>query len=234
MGFLSGTRLKLGSRFKRSSLASAARRSTDSTSRAFLQTEKCLLSKWLPSLVRVVGTHPFPLDELFAMAGAFEYHRPELVVDIGTHLGKSARVWHEVAKWLGEPCQIHTVDLFDPNHPEFPGKLLGQFISGLPVAQHLGDGHTVAREILLASPGKRVLLFLDGDHAYETVLRELQLATLLRPGASCILVHDTFYQPGASYNHGPYLAIEEYRKTFPFRQVVHLQLGLPGLSYLQV
>jgi cephalosporin hydroxylase len=168
------------------------------------------------------------------MAGAFEYHRPELVVDIGTHLGKSARVWHDVAKWLGEPCQIHTVDLFDPNHPEFPGKLLGQFIRGLPVTQHLGDGHAVARKILLESPNKKALLFLDGDHAYETVLQELQLATLLRPGGSCILVHDTFFQPGSSYNHGPYLAIEEYRKTFAFRQVVHLQLGLPGLSYLQV
>ncbi len=234
MGFFSRARGKLGFLFKPVPIASPAPRSPDSTPPTFLETEKWLLSKWLPNLVRVVGTHPFPLDELLAMVGVFEYHRPELVVDIGTHLGKSARVWHEVAEWLGEPCQIHTVDLFDPNHPEFPGELLGQFIRGLPVTQHLGDGCTVARELILANPGKRVLLFLDGDHAYESVLRELQLATLLRPGGSCILVHDTFYQPGSSYNHGPYLAIEEYRKTFPFRQVMHLQLGLPGLSYLQV
>jgi cephalosporin hydroxylase len=234
MGFFSRTTLKLGSRFRRASIAPVVRRSADSPAPPFLETEKWVLSRWLPSLVRVVGTHPFPLDELLTMAGAFEYHRPELVVDIGTHLGKSARVWYEVAKWLGEPCQIHTIDLFDPNHSEFPGKLLGQFIRGLPVTQHLGDGYAVAEDLILANRGKRVLLFLDGDHAYEIVLRELQLATLLRPGASCILVHDTFYQPDASYNHGPYLAIEEFRKAFPFRQVVHLQLGLPGLSYLQV
>jgi cephalosporin hydroxylase len=234
MGFFSRTTLRLGSRIRQASIAPVTRRAADSPAPPFLETEKWALSRWLPSLVRVVGTHPFPLDELLTMAGAFEYHRPELVVDIGTHLGKSARLWYEVARWLGEPCQIHTIDLFDPKHSEFPGVQLGEFIRGLPVVQHLGDGYTVAREIFLASPGKRALLFLDGDHAYETVLRELQLATLLRPGASCILVHDTFYQPGSSYNHGPYLAIEEYRKTFSFRQVVHLQLGLPGLSYLQV
>lgn len=234
MTLLDSIRSKLRFAFKQIAIAPPARRSADpGRSPSLLETDKWLLSKWLPTLVRVVGTHPFSFDELLVMVAAFEYHRPEVVIDVGTHLGKSARVWHEVAKWLGEPCQIHTIELFDPKHPEFPGQQLGEFIRGLPVIQHLGDGYTVARDLILANRSKRVLLFLDGDHAFETVLRELHLASLL-PGASAILVHDTFYQPGAPYNHGPYLAIEEFRKTFPFRQVVHLQLGLPGLSYLQI
>jgi predicted O-methyltransferase YrrM len=73
-------------------------------------------------------------------------------------------------------------------------------------------------------------LFIDGDHAYETVRRELALLDLLRPGAA--LLHDTFYQPGSTYNHGPWLAIQDYLKDQPAFQVVALQTGLPGMTYI--
>lgn len=98
--------------------------------------------------------------------------------------------------------------------------------------QHIGDGYDCASELICARPEAEHLLFLDGDHAYESVLKELHLAAMFRSG--CLLVHDTFYQPSSSYNHGPYLAIEDFRKEFPFSQVLHLATGLPGMSYLRV
>jgi len=81
------------------------------------------------------------------------------------------------------------------------------------------------------SPGN-FLLFLDSDHGYDNVLRELNLAKIIKNG--CLLVHDTFYQPSSDYNHSPYLAIQEFSKEFTFKQVIHLQTGLPGMSYLRL
>jgi len=108
---------------------------------------------------------------------------------------------------------------------------LGQYIRGLPVKQHIGDGYTCARNIInAASSSTSFLLFLDGDHSYESVRRELQLGQMIEKG--CLLVHDTFYQPGSTYNHGPYLAIQDSLPNLPVKQVIHLQTGLPGMSYL--
>jgi hypothetical protein len=56
------------------------------------------------------------------------------------------------------------------------------------------------------------------------------LAESIKTG--CLLVHDTFYQPGSDYNHGPYLAIQDFLKEHTFKQVIYLETGLPGMSYL--
>ena len=218
-------------------MLSAPSRTTDKTQTQIgsdrpklLEVNKWSTSKYLLKLVQVVGVGPYPLDELMLMAAAFEYHRPEIVIDIGTHVGKSARIWFELSKQLQIPVKIHTIDLCDPSHVEYPGRHLGHYIRGLPVEQHIGDGATVARSIIVASPMACFVLFLDGDHSYETVRRELQLCQIIKRG--CVLVHDTFYQPGSKYNHGPYLAIQDSLSNLPVKQVVHLQTGLPGMSYL--
>jgi predicted O-methyltransferase YrrM len=198
-----------------------------------LEVNKWATSKYLPKLVRIVGHSPYPLDELMLMAAAFEYHRPEIVIDIGTHIGKSARIWFELAKRLKIQATIHTIDLYDPSHVEYPGHRLGTYIRGLPVRQHIGDGYACACDIIsAASPAACFLIFLDGDHSYETVQRELHLGQMIKRG--CLLVHDTFYQPGSPYNHGPYLAIQDSLPNLPVKQVIHLQTGLPGMSYFGV
>ena len=203
-----------------------------STRPSLLEVNKWSTSEYVSKLVRVVGHKPFPLDELMLMAAAFEYHRPEIVIDIGTHVGKSARIWFELSKELQIASAIHTIELNEPSHVEYPGRHLGHYIRGLPVEQHIGDGATVAGSIIGASPMACFLLFLDGDHSYETVRRELQVCQTIKRG--CVLVHDTFYQPSSNYNHGPYLAIQNSLSTLPVKQVVHLQTGLPGMSYLSL
>ncbi|HUJ79569.1 MAG TPA: class I SAM-dependent methyltransferase [Nitrospiria bacterium] len=195
-----------------------------------LEVDKWAMSETVLKLIRIVGTHPYPLDELLLMAAAFAYHRPEVVIDIGTHVGKSARIWHELSRELGTKTSIHTIDLCDASHPEFPAEQLGRYVRGLPVTQHVGDGVAVATGLIERAPSAVYLIFCDGDHRRESVARELELATAVRRG--CLLVHDTFYQPGSTYNHGPYEAMNEFISRVPVRQVLHLQTGLPGLSYL--
>jgi cephalosporin hydroxylase len=196
----------------------------------FLEVDKWAVSDYLPKLVKVVGVRPYPLDELMLMAAAFEYHRPDVCIDIGTHLGKSARIWFELARRFKVPASIHTIDICDPAHPEYPGAKLGRYIRGLPIEQHVEDGYTCACRIIGLTPKARFLVFLDGDHSYDTVRQEMQLGRIMTGG--CLLVHDTLYQPDSSYNHGPYLAIRDSLPDLAAKQVIHLQMGLPGMSYI--
>lgn len=197
-----------------------------------LETDKWALSSAVNTLVGIVGVHPYPIDELFLMAAAYEYHRPAIVIDIGTHHGKSARIWHELGHLCSHDAVVHTIDLCDPDHPENPGEQWGKYIRNLPVQKHLGDGCEVATRLIAAQPDANYLLFLDGDHSLETVRRELMLADAITEG--CLLLHDTFYQPNATYNHGPYEAIQECLARRSFVQVIHQHAGLPGMTYLRV
>ena len=204
---------------------------TKSRSR-LLEVDKWSVSKTVLNLVSVVGVHPYPLDELLLMVAAFSYHRPEITIDIGTHIGKSARIWLELARLCQVPTAIHTIDLLDPDHPEYPGTEVGRLIRGTSVLQHFGDGYSTALELIRENPNARFLIFLDSDHSYENVRRELELAKHVKDG--CLLVHDTFYQPSSTYNHGPYLAVCDYIDGMSIRQVIHLNAGLPGMSYIAV
>ena len=198
---------------------------------ALLEVNKWAASSMVLALQRIVGDQPYPLDELLMMTAVFAYHRPEVVIDIGTHLGKSARVWHELSTRLQTGSTVHTIDVLDPTHPEFPSARHAEFVRNTPVKTHIGDGAAVAADLIRAEPGRRFLLFLDGDHRYETVLQELELVRLLAD-ESGVLLHDTFYQPSSSYNHGPYLALQHFAKTFPTKQMLHMHAGLPGMSYM--
>lgn len=197
-----------------------------------LEVDKWSLSRVVLELVKVVGYHPYPLDELSLMVAAYAYHRPNVVIDVGTHFGKSARIWFELSRLLQQPTVIHTIDILDPTHPEYPGRKHAAFIRGTTVIQHIGDGYVCAQDIISKNPLSSYLIFLDGDHEYKTVQRELQLARMVRTG--CVLAHDTFYQPDSTYNHGPYFAIKDFVDAFPCKQVIHLQTGLPGMSHLYI
>ncbi|MEE9405592.1 MAG: CmcI family methyltransferase [Algisphaera sp.] len=187
----------------------------------------------LEALVPIVGTHPYPLSELMLMAAAFFDCRPARVIDIGTHHGKSARIWHELGQLLNTPPHIHTIDLCDPTHPEFPGKDHGRYCRDLPnVTLHTGDGADTTAKLIDDDPHVATLVFLDGDHARETVTRELNICNRLS-GAS-ILLHDTLTQPNSGYNEGPYEALTDFLATRPDIECHHTHLGLPGMTLLRL
>lgn len=193
----------------------------------------------LERLVPIVGTHPYPLSELMLMAAAFYDRRPTRVIDIGTHHGKSARIWHELAQLLDTPPPVHTIDLCDPAHPEFPGKDHGRYCRNLPgITLHTGDGAETAATLIQDDPDAPTLIFLDGDHARATVERELAVCAGLTHAS--LLLHDTLHQPASGYNEGPYEAIAAFLAAnvsapdSPNAWECHnTHLGLPGMTLLR-
>jgi len=188
------------------------------------------------TLLPIVGSHPFPLNELCLMVSTVCRLKPECIVEWGTHLGKSARIFHEISERFGLNIEIHSVDLPDEIvHREHPGEQRGMLVKGLRrVTLHQGDGLTVCLEVYnrFEKPNKP-LIFIDGDHHYESVKRELSGVMMHMPDAN-ILLHDTFYQSAESgYNIGPYRAIVEALAVEPDRyRMLSTNTGLPGMTLL--
>lgn len=190
----------------------------------------------IEKIVPVVGTHPYPLNELLLMAGAACRLEPTVVFDWGTHIGASARIFYECSLTFELGYEIHSIDLPpDVSHVEHPGEEHGRLVKGLAnVHLHRGSGVEVALEQWrkLGRP-ERPLFFVDGDHAYESVLDELNQIFSAVPDASA-LAHDTFFQSAESnYNVGPARAIDEIVEKYPGRfRVVKSGLGRPGMTLL--
>lgn len=196
-----------------------------------------ILSRFLlEKIVPVVGTHPYPLNELLLMTAAACRLKPSVVFDWGTHIGASARIFYECSRAFKLDYTIHSVDLPPgANHVEYPGEERGRLVKGLAgVHLHRGNGVEVAlaQWQKLGRP-KRPLFFVDGDHAYESVRGELDQIFSTVPDASA-LAHDTFFQSAESnYNVGPARAIDEIVEKFPSRfHLVKSGLGLPGMTLL--
>ena len=184
-------------------------------------------------LVPLVGTSPFPPQELMLMCAAMLWLRPSLVVEWGTNIGASARCWHETNVRYGLGADIHSIDLPDSiSHAEHPGARRGLLVRGLPVHLHQGDGPEVAAMVIAESGCKKPLVFIDGDHSEAAVYRDARAVLDVAPEAS-LLFHDTFYQPSAAYNHGPYFAVQRLlAEIAPGRQIFRCELGCPGLTLL--
>ena len=100
---------------------------------------------------------------------------------------------------------------------------------------HLGDGLETSLGIYAQLKTKihPALFFLDGDHSYGSVRRELAAIRAAAP-AAVQLVHDTFYQsPESGYNTGTYQAVEEFIHSYPEEYSrLSTSLGLPGMTLL--
>jgi cephalosporin hydroxylase len=200
------------------------------------------VDNWLVSefiverLVPIVGVHPFPLNEMVLMVAAVCRLKPDHIYEWGTHLGKSARVFYETAKHFGLNVDIHSVDLPDTVvHQEHPGHQRGMLVKGLEgVHLHQGDGLSVCLDIhaRTAKPHE-TLVFIDGDHSYNSVKRELAGIMTGMPEAH-ILLHDTFFQSCQSgYNVGPYQAVADALAAAPRRyRPLSSHTGLPGMTLL--
>jgi cephalosporin hydroxylase len=185
----------------------------------------------LKKLVPVAGISPFPLHELMLMAGTIVRFRPTHVYEWGTNIGVSARVFWETARYYGVPTEIHSIDLPDDvAHVEHPGRRRGQLVRGKKgVTLHQGDGLDTALALCRSAGAPRPLFFLDGDHSYESVRRELD-GIVQHVADPVVLAHDTFRQaPASGYNVGPAEAVFAFRARF---RSVELALGVPGMTLL--
>jgi len=207
-----------------------------------LQSSEFEVNNWIVSefvvstLVPIVGVHPFPLSELVLMVAAVCRLKPNRIYEWGTHLGKSARVFYETAKHFQMDVEIRSVDLPDTVvHTEHPGQQRGILVKGLSgVHLHQGDGLSVSLELrACAPPPHHTLVFIDGDHDYASVKRELTGIMAGMPEAH-ILLHDTFFQSSESgYNIGPYRAIQDALAAAPRSyRTLSTNTGLPGMTLL--
>ncbi len=146
--------------------------------------------------VRKLGLPAYGDDEVLFMASAMSRHRPTHVFEWGTNVGASARLFHEAAGVLGFACEVHTTELpdelahLDRDHP---GHRYGQWIDGLPIVAHRGDGLAESLHARDRIRPERSLFFLDGCHDYLVVLDELETVSAADPDA-VILVHDTAWR----------------------------------------
>jgi cephalosporin hydroxylase len=202
-----------------------------------LEVDKWIMSDFILSkLVPSVGIRPFPLDEQMLMVATVCTFKPELIFDWGTHIGKSARVFWETCQAFNIVSQIHSIDLpSDIEHQEHPGRSRGHLVRNRKnVFLHQGDGVLTALKLCdqLGDKNKRYLFYVDGDHSYQSVKRELSLI-LERVNNPIILLHDTFLQDEKSgYNIGPHLAVDDCLKNYGKINRIQTNLGLPGMTLL--
>lgn len=190
----------------------------------------------LDKLIHFAGTRPFPLNELLFMSGTIIRFQPDHLFEWGTHVGKSARIFYETGRTFNIKCTIHTIDLPDEvDHIEHPGRQYAILIRNIPqIQKYRGDGLDESFRIASSLPtNTRFMFFLDGDHSYTSVHRELDAIIQSFPHA-CVLLHDTFFQTADSgYNIGPYQAIDTALKSNGEKyQVIHTATGLPGMTLL--
>jgi cephalosporin hydroxylase len=186
-------------------------------------------------LINIVSTHPYPIAELNLMVATICRLRPEQIFEWGTNIGKSARIFYETSKRFSIPLEIHSIDLPDDiEHQEHPSSNRGRMVKGYNgVSLHQGDGLSKSIELYMQQPDKRTLVFIDGDHSYDSVYRELNGVIETMPKAN-ILLHDTFYQSdGSGYNIGPYNAITKILTSMPGKyKVMSTTTGLPGMTLI--
>ncbi|MFA7192128.1 MAG: class I SAM-dependent methyltransferase [Candidatus Paceibacterota bacterium] len=190
----------------------------------------------IKKLLIKVGYHPFPLSELSLMSASVCYFKPTHIFEWGTHIGKSARIFYETAKYFNINTEIHSIDLPDESpHAEHPGDSRGKLIRHIEsIKLHQGDGVDTSLSIIKNINSEcKPLFFIDGDHSYESVKRELSTIIKNVPNATIIL-HDTFYQSeDSNYNIGPWKAINEaLEETENKYKKITTNTGLPGMTLL--
>jgi len=189
----------------------------------------------IKKLIPISGTHPYPIAELNLMVAAICRLKPQQIFEWGTNIGKSARIFYEIGKQFDIKFEIYSIDLPDDlDHQEHPRSTRGQMVKGLAgITLHQGDGLSKAIELFQHHSGKSTLVFIDGDHSYESVYRELNGVIVAMPQAH-ILLHDTFYQSSeAGYNIGPHKAVVETMAKIPGKyRVMSAATGLPGMTLL--
>lgn len=201
-----------------------------------LEIDKWVVSDFVTSkLLPIIKNRPFPLDEQMLMTSAVCIFQPTMIFDWGTHIGKSARVFYEICSHFQIDAEIHSIDLPDTKeHAEHPGEERGRLVRGLKnVHLHQGDGVKTALALYKKAKPASALFYVDGDHSYDSVYRELSMI-LDKVERPTVLLHDTFDQsPQSGYNVGPHSAIvDAIKKSGKKPKLVSTALGLPGMTLL--
>lgn len=188
-------------------------------------------------LVPITGYVPYPLTELMLITAATVHTKPAAVFEWGTHIGKGARVFYEIKKAFNLDFDVHSIDLPEGvEHVENISRDRAQLVKDISeVELHYGDGVDTAVQLYKDKyQGQKVLFFVDGDHEYGTVKRELDTIYSAVGKNLYVLSHDTLFQrPESGYNIGPFTAGEEFLQAHPGEfETRRQELGLPGMTFI--
>ena len=182
----------------------------------------------------------YPFAEISLMALVVSRVRPTHIYEWGTNIGGSAKIFHVITEALQMDTAIHTWDLpEDVPHGQHPGKEHGKLARGLPrVHFHRDDGLQGALGAMESErnqhPGFRPLFFVDGDHSYASVIREITGLISVQDEFH-LLAHDTFVQKpdtkGQSRESwiGCPTALEALAQGYRW---LNVGFGNPGMAYL--
>ncbi len=150
------------------------------------------------------------------------------IVEIGAEYGRSAGAFLTATKSHPE-IKVYSIDLFPRDH-HLVGDLRDTYTNNLKEAGFdldrvriaLGDSSQIS---LAWSPDLPIdLLFIDGDHTYEGVVRDIKSWTPFVPIGGLVLFHDVSDGEASHPLHKEVLkAVEEYMTPdlFTFETQVH-------------
>ena len=182
----------------------------------------------------------YPLAEISLMALVVDRVRPTHIFEWGTNIGSSAKIFHHITESLGMDIPIHTWDLpEDVPHGQHPKENHAKLAKGLALVHfHRDDGlrGALAQYQIekTKDPKIRPLFFVDGDHSYASVIREITGIVSAQDEFN-VLAHDTFVQKPDSKGQSREswvgcptaleLAAQDYRW-------LNVGFGNPGMAYL--
>ena len=140
-----------------------------------------------------------PVEDALIVAYLLVREQPEVVLEIGTYMGHTARM-------MAENCPnaiIHTLDLppdFDASqdavempkddHHLIQKRQVGREFAGLPCAQRIRQHFSDSATWDFGQAGGATFFFIDGAHTYEYVKNDTNKCFELSGGRGTFLWHD--------------------------------------------
>lgn len=145
-----------------------------------------------------------PLD-LWTYQELITEHRPDLIIETGTHAGGSALYMASICELLGKGSVL-TIDIEDrPGRPEHHRV---EYLLGSSTAPE------ILEQVKARVAGKEnVMVILDSDHRCDHVLRELELYHDFVPKGGFLIVEDTNVNGHPAkfrWGKGPYEAVQSF------------------------
>jgi hypothetical protein len=127
-----------------------------------------------------------------------------------------------------QPSMLHLIDI-DPDAIEYANEVFGLEIESGTVATHLGD----SAEIMASLPDRYFdWIYIDGDHSYQGVKRDLAAAyPKLKPGALLAMNDYIYFEPSGFSKYGVMEAVNEFCIEHEFE---FLYFALHGRMYHDV
>jgi MMP 1-O-methyltransferase len=146
---------------------------------------KRLILRYLAGPLYWPTTWPTSIDPPTAefLYSLIRLHRPEIAVEIGTYKGNAAIAIAQALK-DNNKGRLHTIDPFDQEIVRTAVRK-----SGLDCQVKYHNGYS--QDVIPGLELPRIdFAFIDGDHSYESVKRDVELISDLVPAGGVVVFHD--------------------------------------------